>query len=106
MKNNAIKYSKHRGLVRLSLFKENCTAKFMVEDNGIGIPPDSTDKIFDRFYRIDSSRSRETGGSGLGLAIAKWICELHSGIIKVASEENIGSTFTIELPLVSLSNTK
>jgi len=103
---NAIKYSKHRGLVRLSLFKENCTAKFMVEDNGIGIPPDSTDKIFDRFYRIDSSRSRETGGSGLGLAIAKWICELHSGIIKVASEENIGSTFTIELPLVSLSNTK
>lgn len=97
--NNAIKYSHPGGTVRLTLVKNSTTTYFVVQDDGIGIPPQSIPKIFDRFYRVDDSRARATGGSGLGLAIAKWICEVHGGTIKVTSKENSGSTFTIELPI-------
>jgi signal transduction histidine kinase len=97
--NNAIKYSYSKGNVKLSLSSLNSSANFVVQDFGIGIPNKSISKIFDRFYRVDSSRSRETGGSGLGLAITKWICEIHRGTIKVSSEINKGSNFTIELPI-------
>ncbi len=72
---------------------------FKVKDNGIGIPEESLNKIFDRFYRVDVSRSRETGGSGLGLPITKWIVNLHHGKLKVESVESQGSTFSINLPV-------
>ena len=70
-----------------------------VEDSGIGIPEESINKIFERFYRVDKARSRETGGTGLGLAIVKNIILMHHGTIKVHSEENIGTTFTMRIPL-------
>ena len=68
-------------------------------DSGIGIPEESINKIFERFYRVDKARSRETGGTGLGLAIVRNIILMHHGTIKVHSEENIGTTFTIRIPL-------
>ena len=86
-------------MVELNLYKNENIAYFSVMDRGLGISQEDQKKIFDRFYRIDSSRSRDTGGSGLGLAIAKCICEIHNGTIKVVSEPGKGSTFTIELPL-------
>jgi signal transduction histidine kinase len=85
--------------VEINLFKKEKSANFSVSDHGVGISKNNQMKIFDRFYRVDSSRSRETGGSGLGLAIAKWICEIHGGKIRVVSAPDKGSTFTIELPL-------
>jgi signal transduction histidine kinase len=96
---NAIKYSDENAKVELNLYKKESLAYFSVIDQGLGIPEKDVAKIFDRFYRVDSSRSRETGGSGLGLSIAKWICEIHSGTIKVFSKMGKGSTFTIELPI-------
>ncbi len=96
---NAIKYSDENTEVELSLFREDHTAVFTVSDHGIGISKEYQSKIFDRFYRIDSSRSRETGGSGLGLAISKWIIEMHHGLLTVISEPQKGSTFMIKLPI-------
>jgi heavy metal sensor kinase len=96
---NAIKYSDAGSEVRLSLYLKNNTAYFSVKDQGIGIASEFHSKIFDRFYRVDSSRSRQTGGSGLGLAIAKWICDIHNGTISVTSEPEKGSTFSINLPI-------
>lgn len=96
--NNAIKYSNEGGIVQLTLTRNNTTAALAVEDNGIGIPEKSLEHIFDRFYRVDKSRSRATGGSGLGLSIARQIAELHRGWIQVRSTEGIGSLFTIVLP--------
>lgn len=96
---NAIKYSDENAKVEINLFIKDANAYFSVSDQGIGIPEEYHEKIFDRFYRVDSSRSRETGGSGLGLAIARWICEIHSGSINVVSEPGEGSAFTIALPL-------
>jgi heavy metal sensor kinase len=96
---NAINYSNVKTKVEINLFKKEKSANFSVSDHGVGISKNNQMKIFDRFYRVDSSRSRETGGSGLGLAIAKWICEIHGGKIRVVSAPDKGSTFTIELPL-------
>ena len=70
-----------------------------VRDTGIGIAPPEQKKIFDRFYRVNSDRSRQTGGSGLGLAIARAIAQTHKGTIEVTSELGTGSTFTVRLPL-------
>ena len=103
---NAIKYSNKNDSVELNLYIKENIAYFSVIDRGIGISQEDQIKIFDRFYRIDSSRSRDTGGSGLGLSIAKWICEIHGGTIKVVSEPEKGSTFTVELPLQKLKPTK
>lgn len=97
--NNAIKFSSPNNKVELSLLNHNSVARFVVQDFGVGIPENALDRIYDRFYRVDKSRSRETGGSGLGLAIAKQISELHSGSIQVKSIVGKGSTFTIVLPL-------
>ena len=96
---NAIKYTPEGGMVTLSVERQNGSAIVQVADTGIGIPVQEVDKIFDRFYRVDKARSREIGGTGLGLSIARWIAELHRGTIKVKSEMNKGSVFTVELPI-------
>lgn len=95
---NAINYTQKGGTVSLSVIDEENTVHLIVEDTGIGIAQASLPRIFERFYRVDQARSRETGGTGLGLAIAKHIVESHRGIISVESEENIGSTFTVSFP--------
>ncbi len=96
---NAIKYNVDDGWVHVSLNADYQYFYIRVEDSGIGIPEESQNKIFERFYRVDKARSRETGGTGLGLAIVKNIILLHHGTIKVHSEENIGTTFTMRVPL-------
>lgn len=96
---NAIKYNTPNGMVSIDLFKDNSIIYIVVEDSGAGIPQEDIPKIFDRFYRVDKSRSRELGGSGLGLAICKWIVELHNGEITVESKVDKGSKFIISLPL-------
>jgi signal transduction histidine kinase len=99
---NAIHYTPEGGSVFLSLKREqNGEATFAVvsvRDTGPGIPAEHLPFLFDRFYRVDSGRSREQGGSGLGLNIARWVAESHGGQISVASEPGVGTTFTVRLP--------
>ena len=92
---NAIKFTPHGGSVRISHEKEGAFCKIAVEDTGPGIDPEHALLIFDRFYRIDSARSRDAGGLGLGLAIVKSISEIHGGHIAVESVLGQGSKFTI-----------
>lgn len=94
---NAIKYSKDNPEIRVKIKLEEKNLVITVEDNGIGIPKEKLNKIFERFYRIDESRSRATGGTGLGLAITKEIIELFNGQINVSSQVNKGTKFTIIL---------
>lgn len=99
---NAVKYNYDNGWVRVSL---NADHKFMylkVSDSGVGIPEDVQDNIFERFYRVDKARSRETGGNGLGLAITRNAILLHRGSIKVHSVEQQGTTFAVRIPLMYL----
>ena len=70
-----------------------------VSDTGIGIPENELDRIFDRFYRVDKMRSRETGGTGLGLAITRSVVLMHHGLIRVESTEGEGTVFTVKIPL-------
>ncbi len=100
---NAIKYTSAEGKVTLSLEKDDSKAILKIKDTGIGIPVEDIPKIFDRFYRVDKSRSRKLGGSGLGLAICKWIVELHHGEIRVESEVTKGSQFEVILPITKVS---
>jgi two-component system sensor histidine kinase SenX3 len=74
-------------------------AEIAVTDHGVGIAPEDQERIFERFYRVDPSRSRETGGTGLGLAIVKHVASNHRGEIKLFSQLGLGSTFTLRLPL-------
>jgi signal transduction histidine kinase len=97
---NAYKYTPARGTVCLTLAIESRRGIIGVEDNGIGIPPEDLPHIFDRFYRVDVARSRETGGFGLGLAIAKQIIQAHNGQITVESSLGKGTKFQIFLPIV------
>lgn len=92
---NAIKYNKDNGKVNINLVEEEKTVKITISDTGIGIPEVHIKKIFDRFYRVDKSRSRETGGTGLGLSIAKKICLVHNAKISVSSVVNESTTFEI-----------
>ncbi|MFJ7728765.1 sensor histidine kinase [Neobacillus sp. NPDC097160] len=95
---NAIKYTPNGGKVKVFLSKEGPDLCMAVQDTGIGIKKEDFTRIFERFYRLDKSRSRQIGGHGLGLSIAKWIVETHKGTIKVASEPGKGSTFFIRVP--------
>jgi len=95
---NAIKYNEPGGKIAVRGFYEADSVKIEFEDTGIGIPASDIPRIFERFYRVDKSRSRESGGTGLGLAIVKHILEKHSGYIHVKSHPQEGSTFTIILP--------
>ena len=96
---NGIKYNVANGWVRVSVNADHKFFYLTVADSGIGIPDDSRDKIFERFYRVDKARSRQTGGTGLGLAIAKTVILMHKGAIRVYSKEGEGSTFTVRIPL-------
>jgi heavy metal sensor kinase len=101
---NAIKFTPQNGVISLSLKKVNDFVDISIQDSGIGIPKESLEKIFHRFYRVDEARSRSKGGSGLGLAISKWITEAHGGSIKVESAVGEGSIFTVSLPLLRESS--
>ena len=97
---NAIKYNKEGGWVHVSLNVDSKYFYVKVEDSGIGIPKESQEAIFERFYRVDKSHSREIGGTGLGLAITRSAVLMHRGAIKVYSKEGEGTTFTVRIPLV------
>ncbi|HVU11494.1 MAG TPA: HAMP domain-containing sensor histidine kinase [Phototrophicaceae bacterium] len=98
--NNAIKFTPDGGQITLSLRKTEADAVIQVQDSGIGISPEDLQRIFDRFYQADASRTRMTSaeGAGLGLSIAQWIVQAHGGKIQVESEVGEGTTFTVTLP--------
>lgn len=96
---NAIKYNRPGGKVNISLRQEDGTVLVEVADTGYGIPGEHLERLFQRFYRVDSARSRDTGGAGLGLAICKSFLEAHEGTIHVESVPEEGTTFTVKLPL-------
>lgn len=95
---NAVQYGRDGGYVRLSLSGDGEQIICKVEDNGIGIAPEHLDKIWDRFYRVDTVRGAADGNSGLGLSIVRWIVEEHGGTITVESEPGMGSCFSVRLP--------
>ena len=96
---NAIKYNVDDGWVRVSLDADHKYFYVTVADSGMGIPEDSLSRIFERFYRVDKSHSREIGGTGLGLAITRSTIRMHHGVIKVFSKEGEGTTFSVRVPL-------
>jgi signal transduction histidine kinase len=99
-----VKYSHHRGEVRLGWEAAGDRVRFLVADDGIGVPEAHLGRIFERFYKVDRSRAREPrdetlgGSAGLGLAIVRHIAEAHGGTVGVSSDEGVGSTFWIEIP--------
>jgi two-component system, OmpR family, sensor histidine kinase SenX3 len=99
---NAVKYSERGSAVELGVVVHGegaaGTIEMVVEDHGIGIPARDHDRIFERFYRVDRARSRETGGTGLGLAIVRHVATNHHGAVTVSSQEGVGSTFTLRIP--------
>ena len=99
---NAIRYTPAPGTVSISLRREGQMAVVAITDTGVGIPAEDIPFIFERFYRVDKSRSRAEGGTGLGLAICRHIAEAHGGKIEVKSQVGAGSTFSVWLPLQSL----
>jgi two-component system sensor histidine kinase SenX3 len=99
---NAVGYSPERTRVVVSASRNGArTAQISVADQGIGIPERDLERIFERFYRVDPARSRATGGTGLGLAIVKHVMAAHRGKVTVWSQEGVGSTFTLQMPIVS-----
>ncbi len=97
---NAIKYTRDNGNVDIKVYKEKDFAVISIRDTGVGISEDNLQYIFDRFYRADKARSRNTGGTGLGLSISKQIVNLHHGTISVKSKMDEGTDFYIRLPIV------
>ena len=95
---NAIKYTPEEGKISVSLREEDGNIVWRVKDNGIGIPEEDLDHIFERFYRVDKARGRETGGTGLGLSIVKQMVRMHGGTITVESSLGKGSEFTVTFP--------
>lgn len=98
--NNGIKYGKFNGFVKISIYNLDTKILIEVSDNGIGIAEEHLPHVFDRFYRVDKSRSRESGGSGLGLSIVKHIADAHQQALHVRSKEGAGSTFGFTLDQV------
>ena len=96
---NALKYTQDGGEIRVTLTRDAHNAYFRVQDNGVGIPEKDLPHIFDRFYRVDKARSRETGGTGLGLSIVWQLVQLHGGTVDVQSQYGKGSEFIMTLPL-------
>lgn len=96
---NAVKYNHEEGWVHVTLDADHKFFYVKVSDNGIGISQEDQEHVFERFYRVDKARSRETGGTGLGLAITKSIILMHQGAIKLQSKEGEGTTFTVRIPL-------
>ena len=96
---NAIAYSAERSKVEVSSRIRNGMMEFSVSDQGVGISKEDIPRIFERFYRVDKARSRESGGTGLGLSIVRHIAIIHSGTIKVTSKPGEGSVFTLSIPL-------
>jgi two-component system phosphate regulon sensor histidine kinase PhoR len=95
---NAIKYSEPAGKVQIRAYRTNATIVISVRDYGCGISKTHQNRIFERFYVVDKSRSRKLGGTGLGLAIVKHIAEVHSGKVSIESSPGVGSTFFLHLP--------
>jgi two-component system sensor histidine kinase SenX3 len=96
---NAVKYSDPGTSVRVRTSTDGRMVGLSVEDHGIGIPRRDIERVFERFYRVDRARSRDTGGTGLGLAIVRHVANNHHGEVSVESDEGHGSTFTLRLPL-------
>ncbi|GFP78188.1 HAMP domain-containing sensor histidine kinase [Clostridium fungisolvens] len=94
---NSIKFTPDKGVITINSILRNKSIYISVSDTGIGIPKDDIQNIFDRFYTVDKSRSKEKGGTGLGLSIAKWIAEVHDGIIEVESEEGKGTSVIVKI---------
>ncbi|MDE3197023.1 MAG: sensor histidine kinase, partial [Acidobacteriota bacterium] len=95
---NAVKYSPAGTSVRVRLEEGEARYRLTIADSGPGIPKEARSRIFDRFYRVDASRSRASGGAGLGLPIARWIAALHGGSVELERSDDAGSTFTVTLP--------
>jgi len=95
---NAVKYSHAGGVVQVRTRLDDTAVEVMVADQGVGIPSRDLDRVFERFYRVDKARSRETGGTGLGLAIVRHVATNHGGEVLVSSQEGEGSTFVLRLP--------
>lgn len=95
---NGVKYSDTGSVVEVAAFTDGSWVDVVVTDHGIGIPARDLDRIFERFYRVDRARSRETGGTGLGLAIVRHVATNHGGDVRVQSQEGVGSSFTLRIP--------
>jgi two-component system phosphate regulon sensor histidine kinase PhoR len=96
---NAIKYTPEHGRIQVAASCDEDFVVVEVSDNGIGIPAADLSRVFERFYRVDRSRSREMGGTGLGLSIVKHVLQVHGGTIDVTSAPGQGSTFRMKLPI-------
>jgi signal transduction histidine kinase len=96
---NAIKYTPEKGAVGVTISYNHEAVTLEVQDNGIGIPAADLDRIFERFYRVDRSRSREMGGTGLGLSIVKHVAQVHGGSVHVTSTPGAGSKFILKIPV-------
>ncbi len=96
---NAVKYNVDNGWIKCSLNADHKYFYIKVADSGVGIPEDAKDRVFERFYRVDKARSRDTGGTGLGLSITRSIINAHKGTIKLYSESGKGTTFSVRIPL-------
>lgn len=101
---NAIRYTDAGGTVTVDLSEDEGDAVLSVADTGAGIPQRDIGRVFERFYRVDEARARETGGTGLGLSIVKHVVESHGGTVAVESELGVGSTFTIRLEAVGVTD--
>jgi heavy metal sensor kinase len=96
---NSIKYTTNSGDIKINSALECSNVVILIEDSGIGIPEEEIPNLFNRFYRVDKARSKETGGSGLGLSIVKWIVDYHNGTIDIKSKQKVGTSVLVKLPI-------